>query len=188
MRLRIDSEDMVVKSITEGSPDTMVVYRSATPAAHSSGAPIFAQNTLLNGVTFNCTTSSPFPFNYGPIGSGVLAYARLMPIQRTPSSPLPSLTLSNQALLDVSSDNVASTLTSGRLTVAKCPDPNGSGKVTQSDWLEIARAVFGLGGITPDVNKHDLNGNNNVGDEDRLIAARILFLYSIPVPECAVVP
>jgi hypothetical protein len=60
--------------------------------------------------------------------------------------------------------------------------------VTQSDWLEIARAVFGIPPVIPDVNKHDLNGNNNIGDEDRIIAARILFLYSVGTPECAVVP
>jgi hypothetical protein len=186
MRLRLDSEDIVVKGISEGTPDTLVVYRSALPASHSAGTAIYAQNTLLNGITFNCTSSSPFPYNYGPIGAGVLAYARLMPIQRTPPASLPTLVLSNQNLLDVSSDSVASTLSQGKLTVSKCPDPNGSGKVTQPDWLEIARAVFGI--IPPVVSKHDMNGNNAVGDEDRLIAARILFLYSIPVPECAVVP
>jgi hypothetical protein len=188
MRLRLDSEDIVIKTITEGSPDTLVIFRSATPSSHSAGTPIFAQNTLLNGVTFNCTTSSPFPFNYGPIGAGTLAYARIMPRQRTTPSTAPFEQLSNQTLLDVSSDTVASTLISGKLTVAKCPDPNGSGKVTQGDWLEIARAVFGLPPVVPDVNKHDLDGNNTIGDADRLIAARILFLYSIPVPECAVVP
>jgi hypothetical protein len=186
MRLRLDNEDIVIKSIFEGTPDTLTVYRSATPASHNAGTAIYAQNTLLNSVTFNCTTSSPYPFNYGPIGDGTIGIARLMPMQRTPVSPLPSLALSSQDLLDISSDPLASTLTSGKLTVSKCPDPSGNGKITQSDWLEIARAVFGI--IPPVVAKHDLNGNNNVGDEDRLIAARILFLYSIPVPECAVVP
>jgi hypothetical protein len=188
MRLRLDTEDIVVKSITEGSPDSLVVYRSATPASHSAATPIFAQNTLLNGITFSCTSSSPFPFNYGPTGNGIIGYARVMPIQRTPATPLPTIALSAQSLLDVSSDTVASTLLQGKLTVSKCPDPNGSGKITQSDWLEIARAVFGFPPVIPDVNKHDLNGNNAIGDEDRLIAARILFLYSTPVPECAVVP
>jgi hypothetical protein len=190
MRLRLDTEDIVIKTITEGSPDTLVVYRSATPSSHGAGTAIFAQNTLLNGVTFNCTTSSPFAFNYGPVGNGIIAYARLMPKQRTPSSSLPSLTLSAQALLDVSSDSIASTALSGRLTVSKCPDPqpppSGNGKVSQPDWLEISRAALDI--IPAVVSKHDLNGNNSVGDEDRLIAARIVFLYSIPIPECAVVP
>jgi hypothetical protein len=186
MRLRLDTEDIVIRAISEGSPDTLVVFRSATPASHSAATPIFAQNTLVNGVVYNCTTSSPFLFNYGPTGNGTVAYARLMPIQRTPPLVLPTLLLSNQSLVDVSSDTIASTLSSGKLTVSKCPDPNGNGKISQTDWLEVARAALDL--IPADLNKHDLNGNNNVGDEDRLIAARIVFLYSIPIPECAVVP
>jgi hypothetical protein len=186
MRLRLDSEDIVVRSISEGSPDTLIVFRSATPAAHNAGTAIFAQNTALNGIKFTCTTSSPFPFNYGPIGTGAVGIARLMPIQRTPPTPTPSLQLSSQELLDISSDSIASTLTSGKLTVAKCPDPNLSGKITQADYLTIARAAFNI--IPQNLELHDLNGNGFVADEDRLIAARILYIYSIPIPDCAPVP
>ena len=53
---------------------------------------------------------------------------------------IPSLTLSDQNLIDVSSDSFASTVVSGKLTVSKCPDPNLSGTITQADVLTIARA------------------------------------------------
>jgi hypothetical protein len=186
MRLRLDAEDIVVRSITEGTPDTLTVFRSATPSSHASGTAIFAQNTAVNGIKFTCTTSSGFPFNYGPIGSGVIGFARLMPVQRTPFTPTPSLLLTGQELLDVSSDDVPSTLGSGKLTVSRCPDPNNSGKITQTDYLIIARAAFNI--IPPNPALHDLNGDGLVADADRLIVARILYIYSIPIPDCGPMP
>jgi hypothetical protein len=184
--VRIDSEDMVVRSLKEGTPDQMTVFRGASPASHSAGAAVFAQNVHVGGFRFRCITTSIYPFNYGPTGEGTLGFVWVMPMQRTPVTPLPLEDLHDESLVDISGGSISYTLNEGRMTIAKCPDPNNSGAITQADWLEIARASLGI--ITPDVNKHDLNGNNVVGTEDRLIVARILFLYSVSVANCGVLP
>jgi hypothetical protein len=184
-RVRIDSEEMIVKALKEGSPDQMTVERPS-PASHSAGAAIFAQNVLIDGFRYRCVTTSSYPFNYGPVGDGTIGFIWLMPIQRTPPSPLPLEDIQQEGLLDISGGPISHTLSEGRLTVAKCPDPDANTFITQADWLQIARASLGI--IAPDVNKHDLNGNNFVGTEDRLIVARILFLYSVPLAHCGVLP
>jgi hypothetical protein len=184
--IRVNNEDMFIISLKEGTPDQMTVGRAEFSDSHSNGDPVLIQNSAVGGLRYVCTSHSNIAFNYGPTGDGTIAYVHLMPIQRTPPSPLPLEDINNQALPDVSGGPISNTLSEGRLTVAKCPDPNGSGKFTQSDWIEISRAALGI--ITPVVAKHDLNGNNSVGDEDRVIAARILFLYTVPVVECAVMP
>jgi hypothetical protein len=103
------------------------------------------------------------------------------------------LQLASQDLLDISGSTVSSTLSSGRLTVSQCPNANidippgqENRSITASDYILISRAVLGI--IPKVVALHDLNASGTVGDEDRIIVGRILFIYSVPTPYCAVVP
>lgn len=184
----IDAEEMVVKGLADGTPDTVTVYRAVLPPAtgHDAGAQILGQNLTSSSARIVCLTTGSSPL--GPIGGSASAYpaglgtslARivLMPVATT-YAPSPAVTqaLSNVALLDVSGDQLPVAPGNGSLLILRCPDANNDKVADIGDLLAINRAVYrGAPTFPPDPAKHDVNGDGFVDNGDSLNASRIVYL------------